>query len=358
MTTSRLAIAAAALALAACSPDFDPASKLDKLRVLAIRADPPEIASAEVDPDLAHTATLTSLVLRADFDAEPARTTTVVYLACVPAPGDPTPSPCVRLDPLRDPTIMLAEAAQASCDPGYATSATAVGFAGVEVCGVGACGTAIAAGLPLPTPEVALPDGFKFPDADPDRVIPERILGVDAIVLAFALDATPDELVVGAGTTCPMGDMAARFAELWASREHVLSTKRVQIRGPEAHDLPNVNPAIDEIVAGVTTLDPAGCTTVTAGKIPLTPYLQPGADALHQAYTKLDASGVPIESTTEDWVYSWFSTAGELDELHTHGDAADDWTVSASDSPAIVAAVVRDLRGGTNWTVRRVNVAP
>src|SRR6266498_906860 len=182
--TTRSALAAAALALAACSPDFDPASKIDKLRVLAITAAPPEIAPPSVDPDLAHTAALTSLVLRADFDAEAALTTTIVHLACVPTPGDPAPSPC--------------------------------------------------------------------------------------------------ELLAGAGTTCPMGDMAARFAELWSSREHVLSTKRIQIRGPDAPDAPNQNP----VIAGIE----AGSADLTA--------------------------------------------------------------------PAVVVAVVRDLRGGVAWTVRKVNVAP
>jgi len=352
--TTRSALAAAALALAACSPDFDPASKIDKLRVLAIKAEPPEIAPPSVDPDLPHTAALTSLVLRADFDAEAALTTTIVHLACVPTPGDPAPSPCVLLAALRDPTVMLAEAARASCDPDAAGSAAGVAFAGVETCVASTCGEAVALGLPLRRPEVAIRDGFAFPPAGP-----ERILGVEAIVLAFALDASPDELVAGAGTTCPMGDMAARFAELWSSREHVLSTKRIQIRGPDAPDAPNQNPVIAGIEAGSADLtDPDVVTTLPGGTIALTPILDPGV--LPEPYTKLDASGAVIERTTEDWVYSWFSTAGEIDELHTHGATADDWTVyaTAAGAPAVVVAVVRDLRGGVAWTVRKVNVAP
>jgi hypothetical protein len=65
---------------------------------------------------------------------------------------------------------------------------------------------------------------------------------------------------------------------------------------------------------------------------------------------------VPIEQKPEEWVYSWFSTAGELDELHTRGDEKDLWTVGPT--RAIVAAVVRDLRGGVDWQVRTVVVAP
>jgi len=350
-----LALAAAALATLACSPDFDPASKIDKLRVLAIQAEPPEIFPPG-DPSVAHTAALTSLVLRAeDFDPAAVHTTTVVYLACVPTPGVPAPSPCVMLETLRDPTAMIGQAAAATCAGD--TGASGIAFVGVEVCEGGTCGPAVAGGTPLPSPELAVTTrvsrGFDalLPGA------PERILGVQAEVLAFALDATPDELVADAGTTCPIGDIAARLSELWPAREHVLATKRVVIRGPEAVDAPNQNPAIDAMVAGVTTLDPVAVTTIAGGAIPL----RPDFDAARcETYTKLDAAGVPIETVREDWVFSWFSTAGEMDELHTHGATTDEWRVSGepAGTPALVAAVVRDLRGGTAWTVHRVRVTP
>ena len=85
-----------------------------------------------------------------------------------------------------------------------------------------------------------------------------------------------------------------------------------------------------------------------------------GAGGVPEPYTKLDAYGVPIESATEEWVYSWFSNAGELDQLHTRGAEADAWVVGAlaPGARAKVAVVVRDLRGGTAWAVRDVAVAP
>ena len=85
----------AVLALAACGPDFDPGSRVEKLRVLGVQAEPPEIAPAPASgtPVAPDRAALTSLVLRADFAADPGRETSVVYLACVPTPGDPAPSP-------------------------------------------------------------------------------------------------------------------------------------------------------------------------------------------------------------------------------------------------------------------------
>jgi hypothetical protein len=354
-----LALASAALAVAACTPDFDPASKVDRLRVLAIQAEPAEIAPPD-DPDALHTAALTSLVLRADFYAEPAPTTTVVYLACVPTPGDPTPVPCVALASLRDPTPLIGGAAQAVCDGGSLASLP-IAFAGAEECLAGTCGPASAMGALLQAPEVAVPDRVDdgFAALRDQGGGPELVLGVEAVVLAFALDASAGELVTaGAGaTSCVAGDLVTGLSRLWPSLDHVLSTKRIQIRGPDAPDAPNVNPAIDEIVAGATTLVAAAPTTVTAGTIPLKPVPRPG---LYQQYTELDASGVPIDTTSEEWVYSWFSTAGELDELHTRGTEPDEWTVAApaGGARALVAAAVRDLRGGVAWAVREVVVAP
>lgn len=364
-----LALAAAALAVLACTPDFDPASKIDKLRVLGVQAEPPEIAPPG-DPSAAHTAAITSLVLRADFDADPARTTTIAYVACVPTPhdpalGEPEPTPCVALASLRDPTAALAGAAQTSCAaPGPQMGPTPF-FAGVEVCSRGTCGPASAGGTPLPSPELAVTTAVAQAFAQLPDGAPDRILGVQAVVLGFTLDATPDELVQGAGTMCPAGDVAARLAQLWPAREHVLSTKRVVIRGPEAPDAPNENPratsggpGVTGIKAGAVELDPAAATTLTGGALSLTPIVAPDAEL--ELYTKRDAAGTLIESTTEAWAYSWFSTAGDLDELHTHGTDPEPWTVSGAPggTPALVAVVVRDLRGGMAWQVRRVNVTP
>ena len=158
----------------------------------------------------------------------------------------------------------------------------------------------------------------------------------------------------------PRRGLAAQLSALWGVREHVLSTKRVQIRGPEARDPPNRNPAIAGIAAGSLALDPGAVSTVAAGTLALTPLLPSGPDGDPEPYTKLDAAGRPIESTREEWVYSWFSTAGELDETHTRGAVPEEWTVAAAPAGlrAVVAAVVRDLRGGTAWAVRDVAVAP
>jgi hypothetical protein len=359
-------LAATALALAACTPDFDPASRIDKLRVLAVRADPPEIApapsggAAAVAPDRA---AVTALVLRADFATDPERGTTVVYVACLPVPGDPTPTPCVTLASLRDPTTALVDAAAAACAASSTGAAPPpVAFAGAERCQGGACGpVTLDGGVVLPAPEVALPAGYGF-DALPAGA-PDRILGVEAVALAFAIDAEPSELAPEAGAECPLASVASRLSELWASREHVLAVKRVHVRGPEAPDAPNHNPALDGIAVDGAPLADGTSSALVTGVRQLTPVLPDGADSLREAYTKLDAAGAPIESAREEWVYSWFSTAGDLKDLHTRDPLpTEEWTIGASDASAggtraLVAAVVRDRRGGEVWTVREVTIS-
>jgi hypothetical protein len=211
----------------------------------------------------------------------------------------------------------------------------------------------VGSGPALPA-RLAVPAGFAFP-ADG----PERILGVQAVVLAFALDATADELVAGVGTVCPAGDVAGNLARLWPLREHVLSVKRVQIRGPDAPDAPNRNPAVDGIAAGAAPLDPGCATTLAPGERSLAPILPAGAAGEPEVYTELDAAGLPIDTKLEEWVYSWFSSAGDLEDLHTRGAATERWTTAVPEGTrAQVAVVVRDLRGGAAWAVREVVFGP
>ncbi len=353
------ALLLAALALAACSPDFDPASKIDKLRVLAVKAEPPEIAPGA-------SAKLETLVVRADFASDPTRTTTLVYLACLPAPGDLVPTPCVALASLADPTAALAAAAEASCSaPPAQGSVPPVAFAGAEECGPkgAACTPVQLAGTPLP-PALAVPASYGFdappPTGSAEQLRQDRILGVQAVVLVFALEATADEIFAGATGPCPLASAAASFSSLWSSpeREHVLSVKRVLIRGPEAPDAPNLNPSFDGISAGGADLAAASATSLPARDVDLAPI---GVEAsLVQPYTELDAAGAPIQTKTEEWVYSWFSTAGEMEDLHTRApDPLERWKLTSSDAaPALVAAVVRDLRGGVAWQVREVALQP
>ena len=113
---------------------------------------------------------------------------------------------------------------------------------------------------------------------------------------------------------------------------------------------------MEGILAGATPLDPAAATSLAPGEHRLAPSLPAGPTGEPQVYTRRDASGAGIETVAEEWVYSWFSTAGELEDLHTRGSETDRWTVGRG--PARVAVVVRDLRGGTAWAVRDVVAGP
>jgi hypothetical protein len=344
-----LALVLAALTLAACSPDFAPASKVEKLRVLAIQAEPPEI-----DPAGIQTAALTSLVLRADDVPTPSRVTSVLHVACLPNPGNLSrPSPCVGLSQLADAIDFIRAAAPASCGP---VPRPLPVFAGVEACRGGVCGpAALSGGGALPDAAITVEPTYwaSLPPA-----APERILGVQAVDLAFAVDATPDELAAPAGGLCANADLVTNLADLWGAREHVLSIKRVVIHGPDSPDAPNRNPAVAGILAGSTALlDPAAATTLAPGVFELAPVLPAGSAGAPEVYTKRDAAGAPLETAPEDWVYSWFSNAGELKDLNTRGSDTDRWTL-VGQGPAKVVVVVRDLRGGTAWAVRDVMVAP
>lgn len=351
-----VALAAVAASLAACSPDFDPASRVEKLRLLAIRADPPEIEPASAAAAAPDRASLTALVLRADFAAHPGRVTTVLYAACLNPPGAPATSPCTDLATLRNPAAVAEAASRGACSPGSSDLL----FLGAEACADGACGPARAAvaGTPveLPAPALVLPSGFGFGALPPGA--PERVLGVNAQVLAFALDATPDELAAGAAGSCPAGEVGAALARLWSGREHVLATKSVRIRGPEAPDLPNQNPAVDGISADGQELASSGApSALGAGIRLLRPVLPPDAQARHEIYGRLDAAGVLVSRGPEEWVASWFSTIGELKDLHSSETTPDEWKLRAGEAAAgraLVAAVVRDQRGGTAWAVREV----
>jgi hypothetical protein len=85
-----LAIAAAILAGAGCTRSFDPAALVDKLRLLAVKAEPPEVAPG-------HETTMT-----ATFANAGGSTPTVTWDACLlpppPASGETVNVDCVGLD--------------------------------------------------------------------------------------------------------------------------------------------------------------------------------------------------------------------------------------------------------------------
>lgn len=350
------------VAAAGCAPDFDPASEISGLRVLAVRAEPPELAPAD-DGSAPAGAAIDALLAHPLQAADPSRRATVLHLACTPAPGDAGASPCARLDALADPAALLsaADLTEACAAPGRGRVG-ALTLAGFGACGPLGCGPAAVRRDPGdPASEVALPEGaYALP---PDLSLaalpagaPERVLGLEVTVVTLALDAAPAELApaTAAPDACAaLAEVAGRFLAEWELRAHVTALKRIRVRGPEALSPPNANPAISAIrLGGVELPPPGGAPAAVPGgaEQDLLPVLPGDPEALREEYVYADSAGRPIETRREDWAFSWFATAGEIDRLVTHGAAEADRYAPPGAGPALVWSVVRDLRGGVAWS--------
>ncbi|MGC3999563.1 MAG: hypothetical protein QM767_19810 [Anaeromyxobacter sp.] len=362
-----LPLVAAALLAAGCMPDLDPASEVTGLRVLAVRAEPPELApGAAGAPDRA---TLGALVVHPAFTAAPDRRATVLHVACTPVPGDPSPSPCTQLTELADPVALLAlvDPSQACAAPGTG-AAGAITLAGLEACGALGCEPVVVlrdpadatSAVTLPAPGYALPAGYTL---DLPAGNAQRVLGVQVVDLALALDAGPEALapVEPAADACAaLLAVAERFGAAWASSEHVTALKRITVRGPDAPSPPNRNPELTGVTLDGRALPLPGQApaSVAAGvEAGLLPVLPGDPDALREEYVRCDAAGRPIETRREDWTFSWFATAGELQHLHTYDATEADRYTAPGEGQVLVWAVVRDLRGGVAWRAAALEVA-
>jgi hypothetical protein len=364
-TTRSIALLLAVLPAAACTPTFDPASELKGFRLLAVKADSPELAAVE-DPAHDHATALTTLLATPDYLAPggESRVGLVVHATCTPRPGDATATLCTTLTELSDPGALLAAALQ---DPAQACAAPGVGienginFGGVEACGLTGCGPVTVPGttVTLPTPRYELPATLSFsglPAGDP-----ERITGATVVDLALALDAAPADLGTAPATSAcdeALVSFAALFQAGWTQHAHVVALKRIAVRGPESPNPPNVNPTIagvNHLAGGSwTALSPAPAADPTPLATGQHFFLLPDtAGDLVESYVRVDANGVPIETKLEDRAYSWFATGGKLKDDHTTS-ATEQADYEAGSGDVLIWAVVRDLRGGEDWKVVQV----
>jgi hypothetical protein len=355
---------------AGCGPAFDPASEVQGLRVLAIRAEPPEIAPVS-DGSAPARAALGSLVVHPDFASNPGRGATVLHLACTPAPGDGTATLCAALSELADPGTLLAVAdlSTACAAPGVGAPG-AVTFSGFEGCGRSGCGPIAVlrdpddagSAVTLPAAGYSLPVDYTFDLLPPGD--PARVLGREVVDVSLTLDASPAELAPATAAADDCAALAAvmqRMAEEWSARPHVVSLKRIRVRGPEAPSAPNQNPAITGMtLAGIALPSAGGALPAFAPgvELELLPTLPAPFDLLRETWIRCDATGAPIEAVTEDWTFSWFSTAGELDVARTQSPGEPERFTTPGTGSAQLWAVVRDSRGGTAWVPGEVSVGP
>ncbi len=365
-------LASVVLLASACSPDFDPAWRVEKLRVLAVRAEPPEIAPASYGDAPARTV-LGALVTNPEFLVDPGRRAVVLHLACTPVPGQAAASPCDAISALAEPgaLLALADLAGACAAPGVGTVG-GLTFAGVESCGLGGCGPVSvrtdpadpASAANLAAPAYELPADFDLADLPPyPPYTAERVLGTEVTDVALALDASPDDLAPAAAVPdacAALFEVASRFQALWAAREHVTSLKRIRVRGPDAASPPNQNPSISGISLDGAALPSPGGTplAIAPGAADFLPLLPGDPAALREWYWKCNAEGEKIEAAIEDWTFSWFATAGDLDTLHTRDASEPDRYTPPPSGRVLVHSVVRDLRGGVAWTSGVAEVMP
>lgn len=306
---AQLAIALAALA--ACGDDaepFPPGSYLDDVRVLGIRAEPPDVAPGQ-------RTRLSALV----YDpGQGSRDLTYLWVVCDPDPHATSGSACVDLQSSRDPAAFLTDPPE-----GVRVFSPLLGLFD----------------FPIDyTPPARLFEGL--PENDPARVA-----GLTATVMLVIVEGS----VIDGSAWRNLEDPDLR---------PLITLKRIRVADP-GPDL-NRNPRIETLrVNGVETAD-AEIVTVRAGENVELSAL--AADGSQQTFTRRLPDGGQV-TEQEPLVYSWFTTDGRFDrggDASSRTNGALPIRLQVPDllrTPYVdVYAVLRDARGGIDWKRRRFTV--
>lgn len=306
MRTLLFIAAAATLIAMGCQPptpaDITPASLLNSLRILAIKAEPPDVAPGQ-------TTTLSALVINPDFND-----TEIHYLwvMCDPDLTSPLGSKCASFDLARDPSTffgnIFSPVAGVHINPFARETAT----------------------------YTAPADVFDSLPAE----APQRKTGVPADIL----------LIVYVGGFDALSDPTA-------PKVLALKTIRIAEPGPDT----NTNPHIDEFrLNGDPVIEQLAGDVSPGAQVELSAV--PSADS-QQTFIRVLPDGTQ-KSEEEQLVFSWFTTGGRFDAAldvaaRTKGSAPIKFKVPSPfpDGAIEVYAVLRDARGGMDWT-RRVLRTP
>lgn len=290
--------------LASCTPDWPPASKISSLRTLGIRAEPPELAPGA-------SAKLSTFSVDA---ADPERKNLTIWFACDPDASTSLSPVCASLSTFEDGSVLTNQGGLPDgVRPLWAT------------------------GDAIPWREAT----YTAPILDLPANDPRRVDGMLAYVVAITI-------AYEAWRTDPSQiELAEILAKVQSGEIPSLWTlKRLPVREGDA----NQNPAVEgldfggkQIAEGVIPKLPAGrIQTVTVRASP------------PETYLFRDASGT-MKSRDETLSMSWFTTRGEFESTRTRATERNQFNPGgAQDEPAgWLYAVIRDGRGGTNWTARR-----
>lgn len=276
------------LALACSTPQFTQEWLVDRTRILAVRADPPEAAPGS-------TVALSALVV------DPAGDPAVAWIVCA-VPIDCPDYAAVQGLAATDTSTMTAEELAA-----WQLEAAAAGFLGF---GVALSPTMIVMGGGPPPGDSGAPDTGDTGSAPTSS---DMTLVLDAIPVGKELaDVT-------------LGDPEATE----------LATKSVTVG---TSDPPNQNPTVDTL-----TVDGDSAATVGRGDVvPLNVTLAAGSA---EAYSDDDGA-----AQTEEPTVSYYVSGGTLTQSSVSAEDAEvSWTAPESAGTVRVWAVVRDGRGGMAW---------
>lgn len=312
---SRL-LALCVLALAACSPSFEPQYLVTDLRILGIRAEADGGPTADPIPGA-------TVVLRALVANPRARPGAIVrWYACVPSASDAT-APCADAAMLGDPARLLADPrvlqiGACSPDPG------------------GECGVAVT----LPDVTAAIAYALSTAARDP----------------AYACRPYVEWPVLAVGQAAGRQVFALKRIRI------VPTAAQLAAQGISQTYVPNVNPDVTSVVrsrptwgtcaGGVPVVPgpfPAGETTLCAGA-------SPGAA---EDFTACGPAG-ERSTTRENAAWQWFVTAGKFPEFSDGiGNASRNEPRFERPAGAFTLwVVVRDGRGGEGWVRSDIGAAP
>ena len=306
-----------------CGPDLPPVTKIDSLRVLAIRAEPPEVAAGGL-------VTLTALVVDPKL-----RDVSYTWTACVvPERG----------------TGFFASGAGGS---------GASGGGGYGISDAGSCTAGAGPVLKLgnaPAATLLVPSDFLDDPATIARAygFPEGT-ALPPPVTAFLLGTAGVNLTVALVVT--------------AGDERIESFKRVNVslsadKNQNPTDLAfHLAPKSTDTVAPRTGTPPPGgrCilgedvlpAAVGAGEFTLTAVNVPDPPVTYDVIVGGESGkALAVVKTEETLFYSFFSTLGSFDEaiVKSTGGGSEVWSLDAGvTGPVPLWVVVRDGRGGTSW---------
>lgn len=372
-------MAMAVLLGVACTPDYDPPTLVNKLRILGMRASPPQIT-------LAQDVTLATLAVGA-HEAEPL---CYAWAFCPFAQAKDGNFRCItpglqidlgtaatptvgiaQLATLADPVHLKAELAKAGIDFGAVQTPTTTDDKCAAGQGTSGGGLALGGGemfVLFQIGERSMYGGQCPQDATKmlETVCTDRdrcVAGYKQLPLFLADPSTCQPFDAQKDTCTPTpADCPAQAVCGCDGKTYADDCARVkaQVSRLAKGACANHNPHVSGVrLDGIAWPDEATPTVSAEDIVELTP-LWP-----HEDKEYLGRYADPkLGDRYEDLIFSWFSTTGTFSQQRT-ADAvpSTQWQVPAlkggeTERLATLWTVLRDGRDGTDWTVRRVRIVP